>query len=158
MNKQNEAQALYNTLCQTLDNMKWGYSKEEDVFVVRTKAIGNDLTMDLFIKIDADRQVMYLKSPMPYNVPSDSRDMLAKAVIMANYTMLNGSFEYDLSDGYLAFKMVVPYMESMLSECVCHYMIMVSCQMTDNFNDKFKALIDGKMTMDEFAEFCQRIN
>ena len=155
MNKQNEAQALYNTLCQTLDNMKWGYSKEEDVFVVRTKAIGNDLTMDLLIKIDPDRQVMYLKSPMPFTVPESLRDTLAKAVIMANYTMLNGSFEYDLSDGYIAFKMVVPYMESILSERVCHYMIMISCQMTDQFNDKFEALAVGKMTLEEFATFCQ---
>lgn len=158
MNKQNEAQALYKTLCQTLDNMKWGYSKEEDLFVVRTKAIGNDLTMDLFIKIDAERQVMYLKSPMPFTVPQSSRDTLAKAVIMANYTMLNGSFEMDLTDGYVAFKMVVPYVESILSEHVCHYMIMVSCQMTDKFNDKFKALVDGKMTLADFATFCQQNN
>ena len=158
MNKQNEAQVLYNTLCQTLDNMKWGYSKEEDQFVVRTSAIGKDLGMDLFIKIDADRQVMYLKSHMPFTVPIPSRDKLAKAVILANYTMLNGSFEYDLSDGYLAFKMVVPYMESIVSERVCHYMIMVSCQMTDKFNDKFQSLVDGTMTLSEFATFCRSDN
>ena len=155
MSKENEALALYKTLCQTLDNMRWHYTKEEDQFVVRATAIGNDLSMDLFMKIDAERQVMYLKSPMPFIVPAPLRDKLATAVVMANFTMLNGSFEYDLSDGYLAFKMVVPYMESIVSERVCHYMIMVSCQMTDKFNDKFMALVDNTMTLAEFAAFCQ---
>lgn len=156
MSKENEAKVLYNTLCQTLDNMKWGYSKEEDQFVVRTKAIGRDLTMNLFIKVDVDRQVMYLKSVMPFVVPVESRDTLAKAVVLANFTMLNGSFEYDFADGYIAFKMVVPYMESIISERVCYYMITVSCQMTDKFNDKFKALADGTMTLADFATFCQQ--
>ena len=155
MSKESEAKALYNTLCNTLDNIKWHYDKEEDDLVIRTSAVGKDLTMKLFMKIDADRQVMYLKSPMPFTVPSNLNDTLTKAVIAANFTMLNGTFEMDLSDGYLGFKMVVPYMESIVSERVCHYMIMLSCQMTDKFNDKFKALVDGKMTLEEFNEFCK---
>ena len=147
---------MYNTLCQTLDNMNWHYTKEEDKFIIRTSAVGKDLSMKLFMKVDVDRQVMYLKSPMPFDIPHYCHDDIVKAVIMANYSMLNGSFEFDFSDGYLAFKIVVPYMESMISEKVCHYMIMVSCDMTDKFNDKFKALVDGKMTLTEFEAFCKQ--
>ena len=151
MSKQSEAKTMYNTLCQTLDNMNWHYTKEEDKFIVRTSAVGQDLTMKLFMKIDEDKQVMYLKSPMPFDVPTYVRDKITTAVVLANYTMHNGSFEFDLSDGYLAFKMVVPYMESIISERVCHYMINLSCNMTD----KFKALVDGTMTMTEFQAFCK---
>ena len=156
MSKESEAKSLYNTLCQTLDNIKWHYDKEENDLVIRTSAVGEDLTMKLFMKIDADRQVMYLKSPMPFSVPSHLNDTLTKAVVTANYTMLNGTFELDLSDGYLGFKMVIPYMESIVSERVCHYMIMLSCQMTDKFNDKFKALVDGTMTYADFESFCKQ--
>ena len=156
MNKEKEAKSLYKTLCHTLDNMKWHYNKEEDNFIIRTSAVGDDLSMKLFMKIDADRQVMYLKSPMPFEVPTYSREKMTTAVIMANYSMLNGSFEMDLNDGYLAFKMVVPYMESIISEKVCHYMITLSCSMTDKFNDKFKALVDGTMTLNEFSDFCKQ--
>ena len=156
MNKEKEAKSLYKTLCQTLDNMKWHYTKEEDKFVIRTSAIGKDLSMKLFMKIDAERQVMYLKSPMPFDIPVSAREQVTKAVVLANYSMLNGSFEFDVTDGYLAFKMVVPYMESIISEKVCHYMITVSCSMTDKFNDKFKALVDGVMTLAEFNKFCQQ--
>lgn len=156
MDKEKEARSLYKTLCQTLDNMKWRYDKEEDKFIIRTSAVGKDLSMKLFMKIDADRQVMYLKSPMPFDIPAYSREKLTTAIIMANYSMLNGSFEFDLNDGYLAFKMVIPYMESIISEKVCHYMITLSCSMTDKFNDKFKALVDGSMSLSEFEAFCKQ--
>ena len=153
MSKEMEAKALYKTLCQTLDNMKWTYNKEEDKYIIRTSAVGDDLSMKLMIKIDAERQVMYLKSPMPFTIHENVRDLMGKAILIANYSMLNGSFEFDFSDGYLAFKMVIPYMESIISEAVCKYMIVLSCSMTDKFNDKFQAIAEGRMTLSEFEKF-----
>ena len=152
--KEMAANALYKTLCSTLDNMKWKYSKEEDKYIVRTSAVGDDLSMKLMMKIDAERQVMYLKSPMPFTIHENVRDLVGKAILIANYSMLNGSFEFDFSDGYLAFKMVIPYMESIISEAVCKYMIVLSCSMTDKFNDKFQALSEGRMTLAEFEKFA----
>lgn len=152
--KEMAAKALYKTLCNTLDNMKWNYNKEEENFIIRTSAVGDDLSMKIMIRIDAERQVMYLKSPMPFAIHENVRDLMGKAILIANYSMLNGSFEFDFSDGYLAFKMVVPYMESIISEAVCKYMIVLSCSMTDKFNDKFQALAEGRMTLSEFEKFA----
>lgn len=156
MSKEMEAQSMYKTLCQTLDNMKWHYNKEEEKLVIRTSAVGEDLEMRLYMKVDADRSVMYLKSGMPFKCPAERIDVLSKAVIIANWAMLNGSFEMDMSDGYVAFKVVVPFMESIVSEKVCHYMIRLSCDMIDRFNDKFKALVEGTMTLDEFKTFTDK--
>ena len=156
MSKESEAKTLFNTLCNTLDNMKWRYDKDEQNLVVHTSAVGRDLSMRLNMHVDADRQVMYLKSPMPFAVPEHTREKMGKAVLIANYTMLNGSFEFDFDNGYLAFKMVIPYMESMLSEKVCHYMIVLSCNMTDKFNDKFQAIAQERMTVDEFESFAKK--
>ena len=156
MSKESAAKVLYSTLCQTLDNMKWHYNKEEESFIIRTSAVGKDLSMKLMMRIDADRQIMYLKSPMPFDIPSEVRDTIGKAVLIANFSMLNGSFEYDYNDGYLAFKMVIPYMDSIISEEVCKYMILLSCSMTDKFNDKFQALVEGRMTMADFEQFANK--
>lgn len=153
MSKESEAKTMYGTLCQTLDNMKWRYGKDEGNLVVHTSAVGEDLTIQLFIKVDAERQVMYLKSPMPFTVPAPKRDAVSAGVIAANFAMLNGSFELDTVNGQLAFKVVVPFMKSIISENVCHYMIMLGCHMTDKFNDKFKALVDDRMTLDEFKTY-----
>ena len=153
MSKEMAANALYKTLCQTLDKMQWTYSKEEEKFTIRTSAIGRKMSLKIMIRIDAERQVMYLKSPMPFEIPPHVRDTIGKAVVYANYSMLNGSFEFDFSDGYLAFKMVIPYMDSIISEEVCKYMFVLSCSMTDKFIDKFQALAEGRMTLDEFAKY-----
>ena len=156
MSKESEAQVVYNTLCSTLDNMKWTYNKQEENLEVRTTAVGNDLTMKLYMKVDANRSVMYLKSGMPFTVPTDRIDIMVKAVIAANWAMLNGSFEMDMSDGYIAFKVVVPFMESIISEKVCHYMINMSCRMIDTFNDKFQKVPEGSTTLSEFQAFADK--
>ncbi len=155
MAKYDEAKAMYNTLCQALDNMRWRYNKEEheDEFSVFTSSISDDLLIKLAIHIDVDRQVMYLKSPMPFDVPEAMRDTMARAIIRANWYMLNGSFEMDYSDGYVGFKLIIPYMQSMLSTEACKYMIIVSCEMIDKFNDKLKAIAEGRMTLGELQRF-----
>lgn len=155
MAKIDQAKAMYGTLCETLDKMQWSYNKEEndDNFAVFTSARGDDLVIKLAIRIDVNRQVMFLKSPLPFQVPRNLRDTVARALIRANWTMLNGSFEMDLADGYVGFKMVIPYMDSMISTEVCRYMILLSCRMTDKFNDKIKDVVDGKMTEEQFVRF-----
>lgn len=158
MSTEMEAKALYDTLCQALDKMQWRYQKatENGKLVVKTAAVGDDLSMKLVISIDPERSVMYLKSPMPFSIPEDKRGIVAIGVIIANYAMLNGSFEYDMIEGYLAFKLVVPFMDSIISEAVCTYMVRVSCSMIDKFNDKLLALSEGKIDLDEFKAYTDK--
>lgn len=156
MSKESEAKAMLKTLCQTLENMSWRYTCDEEKSLVYTSAVGKDLSMKLYVKVDAERGVMYLKSRMPFAIPSDKIRDAALAAVAANWSMLNGSFEMDMDDGYLGFKLVVPFMESLVSEKVCRYMINVSCDMIDKFNDKFQALVQGAMTFDEFVAFAKQ--
>lgn len=149
--KEQYAKNVYNTLCNTLDNMKWKYQRDDEQMMVNTTAIGEDLSIKLRIVVSAQRQVMYVKSPMPYNVPQMSRDAVGKALHIANFSMLNGCFEYDVDNGYVGFRMVVPFATSQISEEVCHYMIILTCQMVDKFNDKILSLAKGNMTLEEFA-------
>lgn len=151
--KQLEALQMFKTLCQTLDEIKWSYNKDDQNLVVRTSAIGDDLTIPFTIKVYEERSVMYLHSVMPFVIQSDKRDCLAKAVLMANNSMLNGSFVFRLNDGGIAFKIIVPFMNCTLSKDVCRYMIDISCRMIDKFNDKFWALAKDNMTLEEFARF-----
>lgn len=153
--KQSQAKVVYNTLCSTLDNKKWKYDKEEEKLIIRTGAVGDDLSMKLYIKVDADREVMYLKSPMPFNVPAERINDIMVAITIANWAMLNGCFEMDRNDGYCGFKMVIPFMESIISEQTCKYLINLSCNMIDKYNDKLLAVSQGKMTVAEFEEFAK---
>ena len=154
--KMSEAKIMYGTLCSSLDNRKWTYNKDDDGLIVRTSAVGNDLTIKLLIKVDASRSVMYLKSPLPFTVTASNKNDVIKAVTIANWAMLNGSFEMDVDEGYAGFKAVVPFMDSIISEQLCKYLIDMSCRMVDTFNDKLVAVANGSMSVAEFAEFAKK--
>ena len=153
--KFSEAKFVFKTLCATLDNRKWNYNKDEEKLIVRTSAVGDDLTIKLYIKVDADRSVMFLKSPMPFDITPQNYNDLVLAVTYANWAMLNGMFEIDTDQGYVGFKAVVPFMDSILSESLCKYLIDMSCRMVDMFNDKLLAVAEKKMTVAEFKSFAK---
>ncbi len=154
MSKERDAKTLFGTMCRTLDNMNWTYKTEtsDGFYIIRTSAVGEDLSMGLVIRIDINRALMYLKSPMPFSVPENKRAELGAATVIANMAMLNGCFEYDYSDGYCAFKLIIPFEECTISEKVCKYMIYVSCDMVDKFNDKMKALAEGNISLSEYNQ------
>ena len=154
--KERDARKTYETLCRTLDNMKWTYNPDHEKMVITTTARGDDLTIKLRFVVSEDRGVMYVKSPMPYEIPELGRDVTGVAVNIANFSMLNGCFEFDRHEGYLGFKMVVPFENSVISEEVCHYMVVLTCRMVDKFNDKFLAVAKGNMRLADFEEFANK--
>ena len=154
--KQNFAQKAFDTLCLALDNMKWKYNRDAANRVVTTTAIGKDLTINLRMVVSEERRLMYIKSLLPFDVPESKRDVVGRAVNIANFSILNGCFEYDQFAGKLGFRIVVPFFNTELTEEVYHYAVMLTCQMVDKFNDKILALANGTMTLQEFKEFAQK--
>lgn len=158
MSKQSEAKALFGTLCRTLDEMQWKYAKEQnDNYIIRTTVQGKEFNMMLYLVIDTERQMMYLKSPLPFVAPQERRVQVAQALIAANFRMLNGSFEMDPDDGYIAFKLVVPFAESIISQVTCKYMVLIGCRMTDMFGGAIGRVADGSQTPQWFEQFCKDI-
>ena len=151
-----DAQRVYDTLCTTLDKMGWKYSADNEKLIVRTAAIGDDLPVNIVTYVDADRSIMFVKSRLPIKVTEDKIVDMSIALHEANYSMLNGCFEYDIAGGVVNFKILVPFVGSLISESVCHYMIMLTCQMVDKFNDKLEDLVKGKMTLKEFVAFVRK--
>ncbi len=153
--KQGYAKRTFDRLVKTLDNMKWKYKSDEQNLVVCTSAIGKDLEISLRMVVDAERQVFYVKSPMPYKIEESARDVVGNALHIANFSMLNGCFEFDRTDGYVGFKIVMPFAGCEVSEEMCHYMVILTCQMVDKFNDKILAVAKGEMTLEQFKTFAE---
>lgn len=66
---------------------------------------GDDLPMQFILIVDGERQLIRLLSPMPYAMSEDKRIGGALATCAASYSMPDGSFDYDLSDGSIIFRM-----------------------------------------------------
>ncbi len=148
-----QARTVYDTICRTLTSRDWKFTCDEENLMIKCGARGEDLPMDLFILVRPEAQVVSLLSPMPFKVAEDKRVEGALAVCAANYGLINGSFDYDLSDGEIRFRLVSSFRESILSEELFMYMVLVSANTIDDYNDKFLMVSKGMMSVEQFIEW-----
>jgi len=151
MNMQ-KAKEVFATLINMLDTRGWKYTKHEDKLLIKSGVKSEDLPVEFIVVVNPRNEVVQFLSAMPFNMPEDKRVDGAIAVCAANYGLVDGSFDYDLNDGEIRFRLTSSYRESTLSEAVFEYMIMVSALTVDQYNDKFFMIAKGMMTVQQFLE------
>ncbi|MBQ4112373.1 MAG: YbjN domain-containing protein [Clostridia bacterium] len=151
-NNMRKAVEVYNTVCSMLDNIGWKYEKVEEKLMIRSGVKGDDLPIEFVVMVKPKNEVVQLLSAMPFNMPEDKRVEGALAICTANYGLIDGSFDYDLSDGQIVFRLTSSYRDSLLSEELIKYMVMVSAGTIDKYNDRFFMLAKGMITIEQFVE------
>ena len=147
--KLERAQKVYGTLCSTLDSHEWHYKKDEEKLSIDCGAQGEDLPMEITIKVDAERQLIMLLSHLPFVISEDKRLDVAIAVSAVNDRLVDGSFDYNIADGHMFFRMTSSFIESEIGNELFTYMLMVSCHTIDEYNDKFLMLGKGMMSIED---------
>lgn len=148
--KLEQAKKVYETLCTAIDNRDWKYEKDEDELVAHFWVNGDDIPMKFILRVDAGRQLIQLLSPMPFCMSESKRIDGAVATCAASFNLVDGSFDYNLSDGRIVFRMTASFRESTIGEMLFQYMISCACATVDEFNDKFFAIDKGTLSIDEF--------
>ncbi len=146
------AKKVFQTLCAALDARNWTYEKDAEKLLVHFGVNGDDIPMKFIIFVDADRQIVRLISPLSFKMSEEKRVEGAVACCMTSYGMADGSFDYDLSDGSVSFRMTESFNACELGEGVFQYMISCACAMVDEYNDKFLALDKGMISISDFVK------
>ena len=150
--KKAAALAAYQTLCDALDAENWKYEKHPEDLVVTCSARGDDLPIELIIKVDEERQMARVHSKLPMTVSEDKRVDMAVAVSVANYGMVHGCFDYDFAEGHVFFRMTNAIRGCTLSQKAWMYLVFCACTTIDNYNDKLLMLGKGMITIEKFIE------
>ena len=150
--KQKAADNVYATICQMFDDMDFNYERHDEDLVISCTVRGDDFPMEILFFVYADREIVQLLSPMPYHINEDKRADAAIAVAVANYGLINGSFDYDMSDGEIRFRATQAFMDSILGKEVFRYMLAAASNSIDKYNDRFFMLNKGMMTVEQFIE------
>jgi len=145
-----KAKEIYNTLCVALDARKWKYQKDEEKLVIFFGVNGEDIPMQFVIVVDAERQLVRMMSPLPFKMREDKRMEGAIATCVANYGMVDGSFDINLADGAISFRLTASYRDSQISDKLFQYMISCTCVTVDKYNDQFMALDKGLISISDF--------
>jgi hypothetical protein len=154
-----KAEAVFDTLIDMLDTRDWKYEKHEEKLLIKSCIKGDDIPIEFIVVVNPKNEVVQFISSLPFKMPEDKRVEGALAVCAANYTLLDGSFDYDIRDGKIIFRMTSSYRGSIFSENVIfitkdlfEYMIMVAASTIDKYNDKFLMIAKGRMTVQQFME------
>lgn len=147
--KTEQAIEVYNTLCRTLEMNDWHYSKNDEELSIECGAQGDDLPMEIKLKVDTDRMLVLLLSHLPYVVQEDKRLDVAIAVSAVNNMLVDGCFDYDVASGHMFFRMTNSYIESKIGNDVFTYMLYCSCKTIDDYNDKFLMLAKGMISIEQ---------
>ena len=148
--KLERAQKVYETLCATLDKHEWHYQKNEERLSIECGAQGEDLPMEITIRVDTERQLIMLLSHLPFIISEVKRLDVAIATSIANNGLVDGSFDFDITDGHMFFRMTSSFIESDIGSELFTYMLMVSCHTIDKYNDRFLMLGKGMMSIEDF--------
>ena len=146
------AQQVYQTLCDALENRGWKFGKEEEKLLVHFGVNGDDLPMQIILFVDAERQLIRLSSFLPFKMSEAKRMEGAIATCAASYGMVDGNFDYDLTDGSISFRMTASFKGSRIGEGLILYMIDCTCAMVDKYNERFLALDKGVLSITDFIK------
>ena len=140
----------YNTLCASLDRRGWVYDRDDSKLTVKSGASGDDLPMDLLFSVDTERQLVQMFSPISFTVNEDKRIDFAVAVTAINSGIVDGCFDYNITNGMLMFRITSSFIGSELSEDVFSYMLYCICSTVDEYNDKLLMLAKGELSFSDF--------
>lgn len=148
--KLEQAKETFATVCSVLDRMEVHYDKREEDLRALFSARGEDLPLDISIKVDVERQVVLLVSAIPFSIQEDRRLELAVAISAVNYLIIDGCFDYDIKTGDVWFRFTNSFFDSKLDGEVFEYMLHLTFSIVDKYNDKFLMLAKGMISLDKF--------
>lgn len=151
-NKLEPAKRTFETLCQALDSRQWKYRRNDEELSVEYIVNGEDMPMRFFFVINAEYSLVRLLSPMPLTVKESKRLDVAVAVSMINNRLLYGSFNFDVTDGELRFRLCNSFRDSVLGTDVFLHMIAVGNIVVERYNDKLFMLATGVISLEKFIE------
>lgn len=146
------AKAEYQSVCQALDDRNWKYNKDDDKLLISFGVNGEDLPLDILIYVDVQRSLVRVLSKLPFKMNEDKRMEGAVAVCAANYGMVDGGFDYDLSDGSILYRVAACFNGSCISKNLYQYLISCACVTVDKYNDQFLALNKGMISLSDFIK------
>lgn len=156
MDKHERALAVFQTICEAFRAHGWEHERYDDRLLIESGAQGLDLPMNLTVRVAEEGEFVILLSKLPFVTEEDKRIDMAIAVSAVNNLLYDGSFDYDVTNGQLVFRLTESYIDSSLSRRVFEHMLFGACKIVDRFNDKLMMLAAGRISLEQFIEFTGR--
>lgn len=149
------ARQTYRTLLSAIEANEWVCSHNDAQLALNFGVHGDDLDMEFYVLVDAERQIVRLISRLPFKFPGNKIYEGAIATGVANYALVDGNFDFDITSGDVIFRMTTSFLSSVVSKDAFINLVNYAAWAVDRFNDKLFMVSNGMMSLDDFIKFCQ---
>lgn len=126
----------FETLCNMLERNDIEYSRNDERIAVHCTVAGRDIPIHLMFAIHPYKMLVTLYALMPITVEPHKAADMGIAVCLANKSLADGCFVYDIDDGSMFFKMTTSYRDSEVSEENFEYMLSTAADIVDEYYPK----------------------
>lgn len=71
---------------------------------------------------------------------------------MVNYILIHGSFDLELTTDKILYRLTTFFNEGKIVESIFDYLVHITYEKVELYNDKIAALAQGNMTLDELSK------
>ncbi len=143
-----EGRQILNDICAALDQQERKYTRNDEKLQVTFTAYGEDMPIDFKFIVHYKNQAVRLLGYLPFHAKENVRYDMAVAVAAANYGLILGQFDFDLSDGELRYRMSERYADSRIGYTVYQRMISTSVGVIEDYADKLMHLNKGMIDLE----------
>lgn len=152
----NAAREIFNLIIKAFDSKGWRYKVEEDDMKLITSFRGDDLAMPIIFIVDKDRELVRAHSVLETKFSKERRVEGSVATSLINWRLINGCFDYDMSDGQVVFRMVESFRNCTLSEDIIHYLVNCIAQTVDDYNDLLQQMALGQADLTDLQRRLEK--
>lgn len=146
------ADEVYDILISELDSKKWNYKEDRKNRSVSFNVNGDLLPVAYNIIIDAERQLIKLRSVLPFDVKDDEAYALIFAVCRTNCCLTDGRFKLILENRTVLFDMTCSYIDSLIGEEVFDFLIFYTFIVVNKYNSRLRDLNEGTIDIQKYIE------
>lgn len=147
-----QATKTFETFCKMLDNQEWRYGSSQEDLLITTKVRGDDFPIDLRILVDAERLLVRLHSPLPFEVSSERIPDMALAVCCINDSLVDGTFDLNIENGSIVFRITTTFRESLISEEAFDFFLGFAVHVVDRYGIKLFMIAKEMFTTQQLLE------
>ena len=143
---------IFNRFCEYLKANDCRFNRDDEKLVAFFLVKSDNIDVKFLAVTEAEKETLRIMAMLPVNFGSGKRIDGAMVTTIASSGMANGSFDYDINNGSVMFRMTQSFMDSKIDSAVFDYMIDCSMMTIAEYYGKFLAVSEGKMTVPEFLK------
>lgn len=143
---------ILDTAQQWLQSEAWKYELLSEKSAIRSGVKGDAASYRLYFRSHEDNEQLTVYTVAPNFVPEAQRPAIAEFLTRANYGLIIGNFEFDLSDGEVRFKISVDVEGGELVTTMVKNMVGTSINMMDKYYPGVMAIVYGGKSVTDAIE------